>query len=74
MSTIAKTSAVCLVAASTYAFAAAPAAAQQNADAIRGKCIELAAKSFPGTAMEGPESRARVESYISCMRQHGLTP
>ena len=74
MSTLAKTSLLCLFAASTFALAAAPAAAQQNADAIRSKCIDLASKSFPGASMEGPESRARVESYITCMKQHGLTP
>lgn len=74
MSILAKTSAICLFAASTFALSAAPASAQQDSEAIRGKCIELASKSFPGTAIEGPESRARVESYITCMRQHGLNP
>jgi len=74
MFNLAKTSVVCLFAASTFALTAAPAAAQQDGDVVRAKCIELASKSFPGTAAEGPESRARVESYITCMRQHGLNP
>jgi hypothetical protein len=46
----------------------------QDSDAIRAKCIDQAVASFPGTSPEGPESRARVEVYIVCMRQHGLTP
>ncbi len=74
MSNRTKTSTICLLAASTFALAAAPATAQQDAEAIRGKCIAQASKSFPGVAMEGPESRARVETYITCMRQHGLNP
>jgi hypothetical protein len=73
MSVLIKTSAACLVAVSALAFAGS-ASAQQNAEAVRAQCIEQASKSFPGTAMEGPESRARVETYISCMRQHGLNP
>jgi hypothetical protein len=73
MTFLTKASALCLFAASTFAFAAAPAAAQDS-EAVRAKCIEQASKSFPGTAMEGPESRARVETYITCMRQHGLNP
>jgi hypothetical protein len=72
MSVLTKTSAI-LVAASALAFAG-PATAQQNAEAVRAQCIEQASKSFPGTSMEGPESRARVETYITCMRQHGLNP
>ena len=74
MSTLAKSATICLFAASTFTLASAPATAQQDAEAIRGKCIAQASKSFPGTSMEGPESRARVETYISCMRQHGLNP
>lgn len=74
MTNLARTSMVCLLAASTFALAAAPASAQQDSEVIRGKCIALASNSFPGTAAEGPESRARVESYITCMRQHGLNP
>ena len=74
MSNRTKASTICLLAASTFALAVAPASAQQDSEAVRAKCIEQASKSFPGTAMEGPESRARVETYISCMRQHGLNP
>ena len=74
MSTLAKSATICLLAGSTFTLAAAPATAQQDAEAIRGKCIAQASKSFPGPSMEGPESRARVETYISCMRQHGLNP
>lgn len=74
MSNRTKASTICLLAASTFALVAAPATAQQDAEAIRGKCIAQASKSFPGVSMEGPESRARVETYISCMRQHGLNP
>ena len=73
MSNRTKASTTCLLAASTFALAVAPASAQQS-EAVRAKCIEQASKSFPGTAMEGPESRARVETYIACMRQHGLNP
>jgi len=73
MPVLTKTSAICLVAVSTFAFAG-QAVAQQDAEAVRSKCIEQASKSFPGTSMEGPESRARVETYITCMRQHGLNP
>jgi uncharacterized membrane-anchored protein len=72
MSVLTKTSAI-LVAASALAFAV-QASAQQDSETIRAQCIEQASKSFPGTAMEGPESRARVETYISCMRKNGLNP
>lgn len=46
----------------------------QDADAIRAKCIGLAGNnSITGNA-EDAASRARVEIYINCMRQHGLNP
>ena len=54
MSTLAKSATICLLAGSTFTLAAAPATAQQDAEAIRGKCIAQASKSFPGTTMEGP--------------------
>jgi hypothetical protein len=73
MSAVTNTPAICLMI-SSLAIAGQAAAQQQDAESVRSKCIEQASKSFPGTAMEGPESRARVEMYISCMRQHGLNP
>jgi hypothetical protein len=46
----------------------------QDADTIRGQCITNVMKAFPNTNPESPDSRARVELYITCMRQHGLQP
>jgi hypothetical protein len=46
----------------------------QDADEIRGKCITNVMKAYPNTNPEGPDGRARVELYITCMRQHGLQP
>lgn len=73
MSIFTKASAVGLVVLSAFTLSG-QAIAQQDAEAVRAQCIEQASKSFPGTSMEGPESRARVETYITCMRQHGLNP
>jgi len=46
----------------------------QDADTIRGQCITNVMKAYPTTNPEGPDGRARVELYITCMRQHGLQP
>ena len=46
----------------------------QDADEVRGKCITEVMRAYPNTNAEGPDSRARVELYITCMRQHGLQP
>ena len=45
----------------------------QDAEAIRGKCIDdaMAAYSDPGIY---EHQRARTQLYISCMRSNGLTP
>lgn len=46
----------------------------QDADEIRGQCITNVMKAYPNRNPEGPDGRARVELYITCMRQHGLQP
>jgi len=45
----------------------------QDAEAIRGKCIDdaMAAYSDPGIY---EHQRARTQLYINCMRSNGLTP
>ena len=53
---------------------AAGGALAQDADTIRGQCITNVMKAYPSTNPEGPDGRARVELYITCMRQHGLQP
>lgn len=75
MSTLAAKFAAGFVFASAIAVLApsGPALAQ-DADAIRAKCIGLAGNNSITSNAEDPLSRARVEVYINCMRQHGLNP
>ena len=53
---------------------AASSVLAQDADTIRGECITNVMRAYPTTNAEGPDSRARVELYITCMRQNGLQP
>ncbi len=46
----------------------------QDAEAVRAKCIGLAGNNSLTSNPEDTRSRARVELYITCMRQHGLNP
>jgi hypothetical protein len=62
---VAATAALPLAASSVFA---------QDADTIRGQCITDVMKAYPNANPEGPDGRARVELYITCMRQHGLQP
>lgn len=75
MSTLATKFAAGFVFASAIAVLApsGPALAQ-DADAIRAKCIGLAGNNSITSNAEDPLSRARVEVYVNCMRQHGLNP
>ena len=45
----------------------------QDANAIRAKCINAVRNQFPNPEPD-ETNRAGLELYITCMRQHGLTP
>jgi hypothetical protein len=53
---------------------AASSVVAQDADTVRGQCITNVMKAYPNTNPESLDGRARVELYITCMRQHGLQP
>jgi hypothetical protein len=61
------------VAAAASAIVLSGSAFSQDADAIRGKCINdaMAAYSDPGIY---EHQRARTQLYINCMRSNGLNP
>jgi len=63
-----------IFAAAAAALSPAGPALAQDADAIRAKCIGLAGNNALTSNPEDTRSRARVELYITCMRQHGLNP
>lgn len=61
------------VAAAVSAILLSNSAFAQDAEAIRGKCINdaMAAYSDPGIY---EHQRARTQLYINCMRSNGLNP
>jgi hypothetical protein len=48
-------------------------ASAQDTDAIRGKCISDAMKAYSDPDLVAHQT-ARTQLYITCMRNHGLTP
>jgi hypothetical protein len=72
MISLSKQLAVGLVAAAAVMFSASGAQAQ-DADSIRAKCLNELTRMYP---MQQPDqtNRQALEYYITCMRNHGLTP
>lgn len=64
--------AVALAASLMLAGSVAPSAFAQNADQIRGKCIDQVVQQYPDP--DPSFQRVRVQLYINCMKDHGLTP
>jgi hypothetical protein len=48
-------------------------AQQQDVDAVRAKCLNQVSAAFPNVQPDRG-SRAALEMYITCMREHGLQP
>jgi hypothetical protein len=48
-------------------------AQQQDVDAVRAKCLNQMSAAFPNIQPDRG-SRAALEMYITCMRDHGLAP
>ena len=69
-----KFSASLILASAVAAVVPAGTATAQDAEAIRAKCIGLSGNNAMSANAEDNTSRARVEVYINCMRQHGLNP
>jgi hypothetical protein len=69
---LAKTAAAVAVA-SAVSFLSLGVASAQDADAIRGKCISEAMKAYSDPDLVAHQT-ARVNLYINCMRNNGLTP
>ncbi len=63
-----------ILASAVAILAPAGTATAQDAEAIRAKCIGLSGNNAMTANAEDNTSRARVEVYINCMRQHGLNP
>jgi hypothetical protein len=59
--------------ASALCVASVGIASAQDVDAIRGKCISDAMKAYSDPDLVAHQT-ARTQLYISCMRDHGLTP
>ena len=49
------------------------ASAQQNADAIRAKCLADVRAAYP-TNIQFEHQVEGKQLYINCMQKHGLTP
>jgi len=49
------------------------ASAQQDADAVRAKCLADVRAQFP-TNVQFENQVAGKQLYINCMQKHGLTP
>jgi hypothetical protein len=59
--------------ASVLSVASIGIASAQDVDAIRGKCISNAMKAYTDPDLVAHQT-ARTQLYITCMRDHGLTP
>jgi hypothetical protein len=73
MISLSKQFALGLVAASAVMFSVTVGQAQQDADAVRTKCLQDLTRMYPNQQPD-QTNRAALEYYITCMRSHGLTP
>ena len=61
------------VAAAVSAVAISGSALAQDADTVRGNCINEAMAAYPDPGIY-EHQRQRTQLYINCMRSNGLTP